>query len=491
MFDTNKIYCGDNLQIMREFPDECIDLIYLDPPFFSGRNYEVIWNDEPRAFSDTAKHFKKERPISDEENAYEERNSGGVNNYLLWMVDRLKEMHRILKPTGSIYLHCDWHASHYLKVEMDKIFGYNNFRNEIVWKRTHYSKTSQHQNIKFSVLNDNILFYSKSGNYTFNFNSVKRILSKDELLEKYDKIDEIGRYRVGSLLRGASMGERPNLSYEYKGYVSDKYGWRVSKDRLIEIDNKGNLGWTKNKKPFRKHRIEEDNGEPISNIWDDIKRINQKESKGYPTQKPEALLERIIKASSNEGDWVLDPFCGCGTTVAVADRLKRRYIGIDISKKACDIIAERIHYQKRDIVGAEITKKDLLDMKPHEFQQWVCNKMLATNTSKSKTKPSGGDGGKDGIIKSNDLRTGKFGGCPIQVKQSENVGVNVVRNFYAIMTADMKKDFGFIIGFSFGSGAIEQVAKYKLEHNKDIKLIIAEDLCIVKHYNYGIVKKVI
>jgi len=403
LFIENKIYCGDNLDVMREIVDESIDLIYLDPPFFSNHNYEVIWGDseEIRSFSD--------------------RWAGGINHYLEWMVERLTEMHRILKPTGSIYLHCDWHASHYLKVEMDKIFGYNNFRNEIVWFYPSMSAAKKH----FPRKHDVVLFYSKTEEYTFN---------GDDVREAYDE-KTVKRYKTDVIFPGgykAEMNEKGRLPYDV---------WQIP---------------------------------PIRN--------NSVEKQGYPTQKPEALLERIIKASSNPGDTVLDPFCGCGTTLTVADRLGRRFIGIDISPKACNVMVDRLHYSKTDIVGMPVDITDIKQMKPHEFQQWVCDKMLAKNTSHSKNKPSGGDGGKDGIILHN-LNTGKYGGAPIQIKQSIGVGVNVVKNLFATMH-DMKVKNGFIIALTFGSGAIEQVSKYKLEESVNIKLIKADELCNIQYYDY-------
>ncbi len=334
--EPNRLYWGDNLHIMRSLPSESIDLIYIDPPFFSGRNYNVIFGDENeiRSFTD----------IWD----------GGMPTYLIWLNARLLEMKRLLKKTGSIYVHLDWHASHYVKVEMDKIFGYDNFRNEIIWRRTNHPKGSQFKDKKYGVYTDSTLFYSKSDTYTFELDRVRSELTEEELERKYPKEDEKGRYLVYPILRSESKGERPNLVYEYKGFIPLKWGWVVKKEKLTEIDKRGDLGWTENGTPFRKYRIEEDRGGPIGNLWSDIDRAGLGERLGYPTQKPEALLERIIKASSNEEDVVADFFVGGGTTPAVAQRLGRHWIASDISR-----------------IAVEITKGRILKMLKGEGQGWI------------------------------------------------------------------------------------------------------------------------
>lgn len=263
---TNVIHCGDNLAIMREMEPESVDLIYLDPPFFSNRNYEVIWGDnqEVRAFND--------------------RWADGINHYLDWMKERLVEIHRILKSTGSIYCHLDWHAVHYVKVMMDDIFGMKNFRNEIVW---HYGLGAANAKSTYLKKHDTILFYSKNKKYTFN---LQRGEVTPQMKAKYCHIDEGGAYMM-------AKGKK----YYLKG------------------------------------------GKPLDSVWD-IPTISptSKERLKYPTQKPEALLDRIIKASSNPDDIVLDPFCGCGTTVAVAKKLGRKWLGIDQNEKAIELTEKRL-----------------------------------------------------------------------------------------------------------------------------------------------------
>lgn len=249
----NKLYCGNNLQIMHSMPDESVDLIYLDPPFFSGKNYEVIWGDEA------------------EIRTFKDRWEGGIMVYVEWMKNRLHECHRILKPTGSIYLHVDWHAVHYLKVEMDRIFGMKNFRNEIIWC---YSNSGRGKK-EFAKKHDTILLYSKTPKYEWFGDSVKVPYDEKYMKSHFKDVDE-----NGDVCRKRLDAGKWRTYYPSSGMIPNDW-------------------------------------------WIDIPSLNSvaKERLGYPTQKPEALLERIIKASSNPGDIMFDPFCGCGTSAAVAQRL--------------------------------------------------------------------------------------------------------------------------------------------------------------------------
>lgn len=368
MLKTNSIYCGDCKDTLNDFPDECVDLIYLDPPFFSNANYEVIWKDgyEVRAFEDRWK--------------------GGIEHYISWMEERIRECHRVLKPTGSIYLHCDWHASHYLKVMMDRVFGYRNFQNEIVW---HYGLGGSSPK-RWQRKHDNILFYTKSEEWTFN--PIMTPATSERMKGKMKKEDDVW--------------DIPSLN-------------NMARERL-----------------------------------------------GYPTQKPEALLERIIKASSNPLDVVLDPFCGCGTAVAVAHKLDRQWIGIDVSPAACKLMVDRlrkigVQIGENDIIGLPRTIEELKLIKPFEFQNWVCQKLGGrVSTRKS------GDMGIDGWT---------FDGRPIQVKQSERVGRNVVDNFETALRR-VGKDKGVIVAFSFSKGAYEEVARAKMHDELEIELEEVGDL---------------
>ena len=278
---ANQLILGDNLQVLRTLPSESIDLIYIDPPFFSGRTYNVIWGDsnEVRTFFDIWE--------------------GGIDSYLIWLNARLWEMRRVLKKTGSIYVHCDWHASHYIKTEMDKIFGYENFRNEIVWCYKERELTKKNWNRKHDV----ILFYGKTEDMRFNWEEVLEPYSEYTLKNKFVLKDEKGSYRL-----------------RYKDGRNDP---------AIE-----------NKNTYRQYA---DKGVAPRDWWE-VPILNQaaKERIGYPTQKPEALLERIIKASSNEGDIIADFFCGGGTTLAVAQKLKRQFIGCDSSRVAISVSLDRL-----------------------------------------------------------------------------------------------------------------------------------------------------
>lgn len=407
MTTKNCIYCGDNLQIMQGMESDSVDLIYLDPPFFSNRHYEVIWGDDQ------------------ETQSFGDRWEGGIEHYIGWMSERLKEMHRILKPTGTIYLHADFHAIHYLKIEMDKIFGVKKFQNEIIWS---YGARATVRNSGFPQKHDSILVYNKTKNYTYN--TIYKPY-KDQDFKRYNKEDENGRYAL--IKRKRSNGE----VYYGKSYVKD--------------------------------------GVPETDVWDiPTMASTSKERLGYPTQKPLSLLERIIKASSNPGDIVLDPFCGCGSALEAADKLNRQYMGIDVSPTACPVVAKRLGISHSRIIGMPVTTEDIKDMNPNHFQQWVCTRMNARNTSPNPDKNSGGDGGIDGIVKPGLSATG-YVGAPIQIKHSSKVGVNPVKNFFATMH-DMKRNIGFIVALSFGKGAVEQVAKYKNEGSVEIVLVRAEEI---------------
>lgn len=384
--ETGVIYCDDNLQRLARFPADSVDLIYLDPPFFSNRHYEVIWGDEAEVRS------------------FDDRWTGGMQHYIGWMRDRLLELHRVLKPTGSIYLHCDWHASHYLKVAMDSIFGAKKFQNEIAWCYRGGGVPKK----AFARKHDTIFFYTKDKDHYFK--------------PQYVPYSESTKA------------------------VTGRTGRRVNKS---EIDL--------------------ERGAHMPDWWTDINSLQtwDRERLGYPTQKPEGLLERIITASTKKNFVVLDPFCGCGTAVAVAERLGRRWIGIDISPTAVGIMERRLLKQTNGavnikMVGAPVTEAELHKLAPFEFQNWVIQNVQGTHSPR-KT----GDMGIDGwsfMLKD-----------PVQVKQSERVGRNVVDNFETAVRR-AKKERGYIVAFSFGKGAYEEAARAKAEDGLDIKLVRVIDI---------------
>ena len=458
--DKNRLILGDNIEKLKEIASESVDLIYLDPPFFSDRKYEVIWGDEGEVRS------------------FEDRWAGGIEHYIGWLKERVEEMYRVLKPTGMLFLHCDWNASQYIKVNiLDKLFGYNNCRNEIIWKRNFTKKGSQHSMTRLAVNNDTIFMYSKSAKYTF-YTPKSKNLDENELLKIYDKIDENDKRFKSEPIELPAIMARKNLIFEYKGYTP-KYGWMMVKEKLDELDRQNKIYFTKNGKPRRKNFLDDYEGSEIDNIWTDILPIGQNQSEiiGYPTQKPELLLHRIIEMASNEGDLVLDPFVGGGTTVAVADKLNRKWIGIDQSVMAVKVTDFRlrkqqdIFSQEYELVLRRYDYENIRNMDAFEFEKWIIEQFGGKSNNKK-----GGDNGIDG----------KKDNAPIQVKRSDNVGVNVIKNFWASLQQFDKKLFdknikekktaGYIIAFSFGKGAIEEVARLKSKENIIIELKKVSDI---------------
>ena len=340
------MWTGDNLDIMRGMNSESVDLIYLDPPFNSNRNYAAPIGSEAAgaAFKDTwtlddvdlAWHGE----IAEQHPALyaiigtaREAHGKGMQSYLIMMGVRLLEMRRLLKPNGSVYLHCDPTASHYLKLEMDAVFGAGNFRNEIVWRRT----TAHSDSKRYGANIDIILFYTKSDKWLWN----PQYQPYDEKYKsRFRKKDPDGRAWSDDNLtaKGLSGG---GYEYEYKGATSL---WRVPLETMQRLDAENRLHFTRTGGIRLKRYLDEMKGRPIQALWDDIDAINSqsRERLAYPTQKPLALLDRIIKASSNEGDMVLDPFCGCATACVAADRLDRQWVGIDLSPLAARLVRNRI-----------------------------------------------------------------------------------------------------------------------------------------------------
>ena len=421
----NQLYYGDNLEVLRQnIKDESVDLVYLDPPFNSNRKYSLLFKEKSgddsqaqmEAFDDTwTWNFDVEavymelmqasgtpNKVKDALEAF--RRLLGDNDvlaYLIMMTARLIELRRVLKPTGSLYLHCDPTASHYLKVALDAIFGPENFRNELVWKRT---ATKGDARRKFGSVHDVILMYSKGQEPVFHAQETPH---GSEYLGRFTHDDHDGRgpYEGAPL---DSPNPRPNLTYEYKGYPPPTNGWRVNRALMEQLDADNRLIFPKKSdgRIRRKNYMAELKGRPIGDVWTDISPINSQaaERLGYPTQKPLTLLERIVTASTNEGDVVLDPFCGCGTTVDAAQKLGRRWIGIDVTTLAVDLIDARLRHTygeeiqetydmlgiPRDLTGAEA----LFKRSPFEFERW-CVMMLDGQPNEKQV----GDRGIDGVIR--------------------------------------------------------------------------------------------
>lgn len=430
------LYASDCLKVLNDrdaLPDESVDLIYLDPPFNSNSDYNLPFkgkykNASPaKAFDDTW-HWTDEdtvglqelatdprtRPLADVVKFAQrvERGSTSLAAYLRNMSVRLMSMRRVLKTTGSIYLHCDPTASHYLKLIMDAIFGSDNFRNEITWKRRHGFSSAVHESVRFGVCTDIILFYANSAKTAFHPQYNKDSPEYQAKIEKYFiHVDKDGRrYQATSLTNPAY---RPNLIYEYKGYLPPKNGWMITKEKMEHLDREGRIHFSKSKtgRLRLKSFADELKGMPIQNLWDDVTQIgaHSAERLGYPTQKPLALTERIIKASSNEGDLVLDPFCGCGTALHAAESLGRNWIEIDISSFATGLVRDRIvrasdHLKKSDVsMRGEIptdiySARRLARRNTFEFEKWVCGHIGAAGMFHDPGTP-GPDGGVDGVLK--------------------------------------------------------------------------------------------
>lgn len=353
-FSNRTLWTADNLDILRGMNSECVDLIYLDPPFNSNRTYAAPIGSRAAgaAFEDTWTLDKLDVAwmglIADEQPAIANllhttslTHGKGMQSYLTMMAVRLLEMRRILKPTGSIYLHCDTIASHYLKQLMDAVFGRSQYRNEIAWRR--YGSHNDTRR-KWGRIHDTILFYSKSDDYLWT-NDALEPYDGEYLAKAYKHRDANGRYTTAPLhARGLSGG---GYHFEWQG-VEDI--WRFPRERLDALNGAGMIHWPERGKiPRRKVYLNDSKGVPVRDMVLDISIAPRNERTGYPTQKPLALLERIIKASSNEGDLVLDPFCGCATACVAAERLSRQWIGIDISSKAVELVQYRLKQQEPGI----------------------------------------------------------------------------------------------------------------------------------------------
>jgi site-specific DNA-methyltransferase (adenine-specific) len=471
LFDKNILYYGDNLEVLRKhFPDNCIDLVYLDPPFNSKADYNVLFKESSgeesaaqiQAFSDFW-HWDKTT-----ENTYLEiQNDPNLNEmikfllahlhtndmmaYLIMMTIRLRELHRVIKPTGSLYLHCDPTASHYLKIIMDKIFGSRNFRNEIVWQRFTFHADAQ----RYGRVHDILLFYSKTDNYVWN-------TQYGEHKEKYKKshftqTDPDGRaYRLDN-----AVGEGQGSPRYFNGkLLKPPHGthWRWSQENIDRLIKEGKIVFTSTGRPAVKRYLDE--AKPaIHSIWTDIPPINSmsKERVGFQTQKPLKLLERIISASSNEGDLVLDPFCGCGTTILAAQELKRRWVGIDITHLAISLIRARlkeIHIlANRDykILGEPVdfeSAVDLMKVDPsgYQFQLWALSFLDAwpAKSMNGKEVTKGADKGVDGWITFREKDSLNLQRIVVQIKGGVHIGAQHVRDLLGTIEAT-KSPMGILV----------------------------------------------
>jgi site-specific DNA-methyltransferase (adenine-specific) len=441
----NKLYFGDNLDILREHvASESVDLIYLDPPFNSNATYNVLFQEKGgeksaaqiTAFEDTW-HWGVESEYSYQEMVKESpqkladlmqamRTFLGQNDmmaYLVMIAQRMLELHRVLKPTGSIYLHCDPTASHYLKILMDSIFDPKCFVNEIMWQKIRASKA---QTIGFGKVHDILLYYSRSERMTFN---PERVQHAGEYIESHYRYTEPQTNRVYRLDNFTQAGQGIPRSFGGK-LIAPPPGkhWIWSQERIDEAMAEGTIVFSKNGVPSMKRYLDEVRGNSVEDVWIDIPPINSqaRERLGYPTQKPEALLERMIKASSNEGDLFLDPFCGCGTSISVAERLKRRWIGIDITHLAITLMKHRLEdtfhsdllpYEvigdPKDLESARALAQESQHDGRYQFEWWALG---LVDARPAQDKKKGADKGVDGYINFFDDNSGKAKTVIVQVK---------------------------------------------------------------------------
>jgi len=471
LVDTRVIYCGDNLDQLPKLPDACVDLIYIDPPFNSNRNYEVFWGE------------------TKEKRSFEDRHAS-TSAYIDFMRPRCVELHRVLKPAGSFYYHCDWHASHYVKVMLDQIFGENQFQNEIVWRR-HYSHNDPK---KFGCVHDVLLYYVNGKDSRWNVQYAPH--SESYIRSHYSNVDEDAR--AFQLVSCSAPGEGPPRRFGDRLLNPPKgRHWSWTQEGVDDLMARGRIVFTRSGMPRLKQYLDEMKGVPLQDCWDDIPPVNSQalESLGYPTQKPLELLIRIIKASSNPNDIVFDAFCGCGTALVAAENLGRQWIGIDVSPTACRVMAKRLrdvcHIREdeklwrggRGFVVRDLpwTIAKLRELPPFEFENWA---VIALGGVPNKAQV--GDLGIDGRIYPVGAMPEKAGEAagelafmdqwyPIQVKQKDKAGRGDIDAFETAMNR-AKRVKGFFVAFGYTDEALSEIQRYFVESHKAIVPLTVQEI---------------
>ena len=496
----NRLYYGDNLDVLRGcIDDESVDLIYLDPPFNSQATYNVLfrstageksraqieafedtwhWGDEAELAFDGVMHGPNTDAAEMLRAMREFLKENDMMAYLSMMAVRLLELRRVLRTTGSLYLHCDPTASHYLKILMDAVFGAANFRNELIWKRT----SAQSAADRWGDIHDTVFYYSKSDEYTWN---ELLLPHTGEYSARYKNVDKEGELWADDNLTGPGI-RRGDSGAVWRGYDPTAKGvhWKVNLKRVERLigaakakklsttqkldllNEHGYIHWPKSRSghgegfPRFKRYLSE--GTVVQDVITDVPPLNSQaqERMGYPTQKPLALLERIITVSSNEGDVVLDPFCGCGTTIHAAQKLKREWIGIDITHLAISLIEKRlkdafpgikyeVHGTPKDLEGA----RDLAARNKYQFQWWAVSLVNAVPFA---GKKKGADTGIDGLIyfKPEGKITEK---AIVSVKGGENVNVAMVRDLAHVVDREKAK-IGVFITLADATGPMKTEA---------------------------------
>ncbi len=497
LLDTRVVYCGDNLEQLRKLPAGCVDLVYIDPPFNSNRNYEVFWGE------------------TKEKRSFEDRHAS-TQAYIDYMRPRCVELARVLQPTGSFYYHCDWHASHYVKVMLDQIMGEGNFQNEIIWKRTSAHSSA----VRYGTVHDTIFFYTAGDKHTWN--ALYQPYDDEYIETFFEQKDEDGRRwkRMDLTGDGIRHGES-GAKWRGIDVTSKSRHWAIPGDavklydlqsegtlaRLDELDAAGAIHWPKKTGgvPRLKQYADTMPGVPLQTIWGDIRPLHNlsQERLGYPTQKPLPLLERIINASSNHNDIVLDAFCGCGTALVAAQQLGRQWIGIDISPTACRVMAKRLRdvcdmkeseplwkaHRAEAFVVRDLpwTEAKLRALPPFEFENWA---VIALGGIPNAVQV--GDMGVDGRIYPVGTKpTGKDGASglysddwfPIQVKQMEKVGRPDIDPFEAVMEREGEggRRRGFFVAFGYTQDAADECAAFYKRTGRVIKLLTVKEILEEEH----------
>lgn len=508
------LYYGDNLDVLRQLADDSVDLIYLDPPFNSQRNYNLVFRDrstvaQKQAFRDVwrwdgaaeSAYRQLTSPAFDGPTSLREIISSlyrffGPDQrddmaYPAMMAIRLLEMHRVLRTTGSLYLHCDPTASHYLKLILDSIFGHGRFLNEIIWRRS----TAKNDPRRYGRCHDTLLFYSKSNVFTWNQEYMP--FEDYSVAKNYTATDPDGRrFRLSDLTANKAGGD---TDYEWHGQRPYRgRHWAFSRQKMDEMYSQSRIVFRRTGMPVYKRYLDEMPGVPVSDVWTDISMLASAspERIGYPTQKPVALLERIIRSSTNEGDTVLDPFCGCGTTIEAALTLKRTWIGIDIAHAAVDIIRDRLQrsfpdatYNEFGIPADTESAKRLATSNPYAFQWWAVSKVRGRTVAKHKggRGKKGGDRGVDGEIIVNDYAANYARRAIISVKAGANLGPAMVRDLIGTVSNE-GADMGILLTMSHPTAGMVKAAReagvIRSTSHEDvpkIQIITIEDVFAERH----------
>jgi DNA modification methylase len=468
----NRLYYGDNLDVLRRHvEDASVDLVYLDPPFNSNVTYNLLFAEHDgtraasqiKAFNDTWQWDEEAarscdlvieaggKPSQAMQAFRTLLGDSDMMAYLAMMAPRLIELRRVLKPTGSLYLHCDATAAAYLKVLLDSVFGPDQFRNEIIWKRT-----SGHSDARrYGQVHDVILYVTKTDDATWNptFQPYEQ-----SYVEQYYRYSDPNGRRFMSGDLGAAGLQGGGYDYEWKGV---RRVWRCPIETMTKLDQEGRIFYTKNGIPRMKRYLDESKGLPMQDVWTDLEALRSwhAERLGYPTQKPESLLERIIAASSKPGDVVLDPFCGCGTTIAAAQKMERQWIGIDVTNLAISLIRSRLTdtfagAAQYEVIGEPVSLPDAANLAaddPYQFQWWALGLVGARPVEQKK----GADKGIDGRIYFH-VGDGKTRQIILSVKAG-HVNVSHVRDLRGVLDRE-KADMGVLISLEDATGPMRKEA---------------------------------